>query len=40
MPRTARRRARPAFVLAAIVYDATINNGSWTQRETKPKPVH
>ena len=27
------------FVLAAIVYDATINNGSWTQRATKPKPV-
>lgn len=27
------------FVLAAIVFDATVNNGSWTQRATKPKPV-
>lgn len=25
------------FILAAIVYDATINGGSWTERPAKPK---
>ena len=25
------------FVLAAIIFDATINGGSWTERPAKPK---
>ena len=27
------------FILAAIVYDATINFGRWTERPAKPKPT-
>lgn len=27
------------FILGAIVYDATVNFGSWTERKAKPKPT-
>ena len=28
------------FILAAIVYDETVNFGSWTERQEKPKQTH
>ena len=27
------------FILGAIVYDATVNFGTWTERKAKPKPT-